>query len=175
MDHQDKYSALAAKYLAGQASPTEEQDLLAWAGADADHQSSFEEWAQAWAMTEGAAASPFDADLGAAWAKVEAGIAPQGLDEGQAPGTVRPAPKVVSLSEIVRRWSVAAAVLFAVAGGVWWLTRQPVQPQLVEIQTLDHEKKAVTLPDSSHVWLNEFALLAYPSTIALCRVSPQRR
>jgi ferric-dicitrate binding protein FerR (iron transport regulator) len=71
LDHQEKYSALAAKYLAGQVSPAEEQDLLAWTDANPDHQKLFEEWTQTWALTEGAAASPFETDLGAAWAKVE--------------------------------------------------------------------------------------------------------
>ena len=156
MDHIEKYSALAAKYLAGQVSPADEQDLFAWADANHDHQKLFEEWTQAWALTEGAAASPFEADLGAAWAKVEAGIA-----EGKTHATERPAPKIVHLSKIVRRWSVAAAVLFAVAAATWWFNRQPEQPQLVEIQTFAKEKRRVTLPDSSHVWLNENSKLAY--------------
>ncbi len=156
LDHQEKYSALAAKYFAGQVSPAEEQDLLAWTDANPDHQKLFEEWTQTWALTEGAAVSPFETDLGAAWAKVEAAIAEDGK-----PNAAHPAPKIVHLSKMVRRWSVAAAVLFAVAVATWWFNRQPEQPQLVEIQTFAKEKKEVWLPDSSHVWLNENSRLAY--------------
>ncbi len=108
-------------------------------------------------MTEGAATSPFEADLGAAWAKVDTAIA-----------TERPAAKIVHLSKMVRRWSVAAAVLLAIGAGLWWMNRSPVaqQPQFVEIQTLDHEKKAIMLPDSSHVWLNENSRLTYDPRFA---------
>ena len=145
LDHQEKYSALAAKHLAGQASPAEEQDLLAWADANPDHQKLLGEWTQAWAMTEGAAASPFEADLGAAWAKVDAAISDLSPREGDTLTEQRPPTKVVRLSKIVRRWSVAAAVLFAVAAATWWFNRQPEQPQLVEIQTFAKEKRSVTL------------------------------
>ncbi len=156
LDHQEKYSALAAKYLAGQVSPAEEQDLFAWTDANPDHQKLFEEWTQTWALTEGAAASPFETDLGAAWAKVEVAIS-----KAKPLTEERPSTKIVRLSKTMQRWSVAAAVLFAVAAATWWFNRQPLQPQLVEIQTFAKEKREVWLPDSSHVWLNENSKLAY--------------
>ncbi len=156
MDHSEKYSALAAKYLAGQTSPPEERELFAWTAANPTNQKFFDEWTQAWALTESAASSPFEADLGAAWSKVDAAIS-----EGNPLSVERPAPKVVSLSKIIRRWSVAAAVLFVLAATTWWLNRQPEQAQLVEVQTFDHEKKEIILPDSSHVWLNENSKLMY--------------
>lgn len=130
--------------------------MFSWTEADAENQAIFEEWTQTWAITEGAATSPFDADMDAAWSKIAAATV-----DTAPPIVERPAAKVVGLSKMVRRWSVAAAVLFAVATGLWWLNRQPEQLQLVEIQTLDNEKKAVTLPDSSRVWLNENSKLAY--------------
>lgn len=157
MDHQEKYSALAAKYLAGQISSAEEQDLFAWTDADADHQRLFEEWTQVWAMTEGAATSPFEADLDAAWAKVDAAISNEKPLQEE-----RPSAKIVHLSKTMRRWSVAAAVLLGVAAFAWWMHHsKPAQAQFVEVQTFDHEKKQVTLPDSSRVWLNENSKLAY--------------
>ncbi len=130
--------------------------MFAWAAADPANQNCFEDWKQTWALTEGAAASPFEADLNLAWSKVEAAIS------GTAsPAIGHPALSVVHLSRIVRRWSVAAAVLFAVAAATWWFSRQPEQAQLVDVQTFNHEKKQVTLPDSSHVWLNENSRLTY--------------
>ena len=47
------------------------------------------------------------------------------------------------------------------AGAIWWANRQPEQAQLVDVQTYNQEKKQVTLPDSSHVWLNENSRLTY--------------
>ena len=152
----EKYSELTAKYLAGETAPTEEQELFAWADADPANQRLFEELVATWAIADGTVAAPFEADTATAWKKVESAIS-----KGNSLAVERPAPKVVSLSKIIRRWSVAAAVLFAVAAATWWLNRQPEQAQLVEVQTLDHEKKLVTLPDSSHVWLNENSRLVY--------------
>lgn len=152
----DKYSELTAKYLAGQTATAEEQELFAWTEADPANQKFFEELSATWAITEGASASPFDADLDSAWAKVENGVSGTATPMAQ-----NPAPKIVRLSKIVRRWSVAAAILFAVASVTWWLNRAPELPQLVEVQTFDHERKEIMLPDSSHVWLNENSRLAY--------------
>ncbi|MCC6724547.1 MAG: FecR domain-containing protein [Saprospiraceae bacterium] len=170
MEELDKYSALAAKYLAGQAQPAEEQDLFAWTDASADHQAHFEEWSQAWAMTEGANASPFEADMDAAWAKLDAATTATDTDIAE-----RPTAKIVHLSKTIRRWSVAAAVLLAIGVGFWWTHRPPVaqQLQLVEIQTLDNERKAVTLPDSSRVWLNENSRLAYDANFVQRQVNLQ--
>ncbi len=156
MNNSEKYSALAAKYLAGQASPTEQQELFAWRDAVPTNQKHFEEWTQVWALIEGAGASPFEADLSAAWSKLDAAIS-----DGNTLAEVRPTPKIVHLSKIVRRWSVAAAVLFAVAATAWWFTQQPEKAQFVEVQTVGTEKKQVTLPDSSRVWLNGNTKLVY--------------
>ncbi|MBK8561806.1 MAG: FecR domain-containing protein [Saprospiraceae bacterium] len=170
MNHSEKYSALAAKYLAGQANPAEEQDLFAWSDASTDNQSTFEEWTQAWAMTEHATASPFESDMGAAWAKIDAATPATGPEIVE-----RPAGKIVPLSKIARRWSVAAAVLLSIGAGLWWMNRAPVaqQLQLVEIRTLDNERKAVTLPDSSQVWLNENSRLAFDANFVQRQVNLQ--
>jgi ferric-dicitrate binding protein FerR (iron transport regulator) len=168
LEELDKYSALAAKYLTGQATPAEEQEFFAWTGASADNQYLFEEWTQVWAMTEQAAASPFEADMAAAWAKIDTAT------PATAPEIVeRPAGKIVPLSKIARRWSVAAAVLLAIGAGLWWTNRAPVaqQLQLVEIRTLDNERKAIMLPDSSRVWLNENSSMAYDANFVQRQVN----
>lgn len=68
----------------------------------------------------------------------------------------------------MRRWSVAAAVLLAIGAGLWWMSHPPIaqQPQFVEIHTLDNERKSITLPDSSEVWLNENSKLTYDPRFA---------
>ncbi len=137
--------------------------MFAWTDASTDNQAHFEEWMQAWAMTEGAAVSPFDTDLGAAWAKID-----MATSVAEVPVAERPAAKIIHLSKIMRRWSVAAAVLLAIGAGLWWMSHPPVaqQPQFVEIHTLDNERKSITLPDSSEVWLNENSKLTYDPRFA---------
>lgn len=162
LENQEKYSELTAKYLARQTSSAEEQDLHAWASADPLHQNCFEEWSQAWAMAEGASTSPFEADLEAAWAKVDAATSDSSLWEGKSLNQERPVAKIVRFPQTIRRWSVAAAIFVGVAAVAWWLHRpQPTSVQFVEVQTFGHEKKMFTLPDSSRVWLNENSKLAY--------------
>jgi ferric-dicitrate binding protein FerR (iron transport regulator) len=157
LENQEKYSELTAKYLAGQANAAEEQELLAWADADPQHQHCFEEWSQAWAMAESAPTSPFEADLEAAWAKVDAAISQERTLYQE-----RPTAKIVRFTHTMRQWSVAAAVLVGVAALAWWLHQPRVsEAQFVEVQTFAHEKKKVTLPDSSQVWLNENSKLTY--------------
>ncbi len=133
--------------------------MLAWADADPANQNDFEEWSAVWAMTETAAYSPLEADVAGAWAKVDAAIS-----NGKTLEEMRPTAKIVHLSKNTKWWSVAAAVLLLVAAFAWW-TKQTklVVPQYVEIRTLPREKKQVTLPDSSHVWLNENSKLTYNS------------
>lgn len=110
-----------------------------------------------WSMTEIAPSSPFEADMTAAWAKVDAAVS-----GGKTLEEKRPPAKIVHLSKNIRRWSAAAAVLLGIAAFAWWMKATKLEvPQYVEIKTLPHEKKRVTLPDSSHVWLNENSKLAY--------------
>lgn len=157
MNQLDKYSALAAKYLAGQTDPAEEKDLFAWTASNSEHQATFDAWAAVWGMTKGAAtSSQFETDMDAAWRKIDAATATQG-------GVImeRQTAKVIVLSKMVRRWSVAAVILLAIGAGLWWFSNGANSHQLVEVQTFDNEKKAITLPDSSRVWLNENSRLVY--------------
>ena len=168
MSHFEKYSTFIAKYLAGEITPAEEQELFAWKEEDAANQTFFEEMVKIWAITEGAEVTPFEANLDSAWGTIENQTGAT-VSELQGPGTgstdleITPSPKILHLSKIVRRWSVAAAILIAIGAIGWWLTREPAlpQPQIVEVRTFDKEKKEVVLPDNSHVWLNENSRLAY--------------
>ena len=175
MNNIEKYSEQIAKYLAGEITPGEEQELFAWTEADVANQKFFDETVEIWSLTEGAQSTPFDADLAKAWAAIEGGIEKAGTSETpklrntQTPTSPK-SPKIVPLSKIVWRWSVAAAILLLFGVGFWWVTRGAAEPQFVEIQTLDREKKEITLPDSSHVWLNENSKIVYDQKFEQRRV-----
>jgi transmembrane sensor len=161
----EKYSELIAKYLAGEITPGEERELFAWTEADAANQKFFDETVEIWSLTGGAASTPFEADMTKAWANIEAGIGTSAVPNTQThkhTNTQTPkSAKIVPLSKIIRRWSVAAAILLLAAAGLWWMNRGVEAPQFVEIRTFDKEKKEIVLPDSSHVWLNENSKLVY--------------
>ncbi len=165
MNNIEKYSELIAKYLAGEITPGEEQELFAWTEADAANQKFFDETVEIWSLAEGAADTPFEADLTKAWANIETGIGTSATSNTQT------SAKIIPLSKIVWRWSAAAAILLLAAAGLWWMNRGVEAPQLVEIQTFDKEKKEIVLPDSSHIWLNENSKLVYDQKFEKRRVT----
>jgi transmembrane sensor len=57
---------------------------------------------------------------------------------------------------------IAAAVLFIITSGViyWKILTKPAE--MMEFATNMGEKKDITLPDGSHIWLNENTKIAYP-------------
>ncbi len=175
MNNIEKYSELIAKYLAGEITPGEEQELFAWTEADAANQKFFDETVEIWSLTEGAAATPFETDLTKAWANIEAGIETSTATKPQNLKTSEPqnhtSAKIIPLSKIIWRWSAAAAILLLAAAGLWWVNRGVEAPQFVEIQTFDKEKKEIVLPDSSHVWLNENSKLVYDQKFEQRRVT----
>lgn len=169
MNHIDKYSELTAKYLAGETTPVEEKELFAWTEANEANQKFFEQWVETWSLTESASASPFEADVASAWDKFDAALEKQAsISQPPKPSAAKTpnhsgpqTVKIIPLSKMVWRWSVAAAILILAGIGFWWLRQQPAPPQLVEIQTFDKEKKEILLPDSSYVWLNENSKLVF--------------
>lgn len=154
MKNIDKYSELAGKFLTGETTPDEQQQLSEWAKANVENQQFIDDLEGIWKQTEGAKVSPFEADLDAAWAKVESGISSGG-------GEAESSGKIVPLSKRFRRWSVAAAILLAVGFGLWWASQGPAQPKFVEVRTGVDQRQEIVLPDGSQVWLNENSLLVY--------------
>lgn len=65
------------------------------------------------------------------------------------------------------RWLAAAAVAAAV-GAAWLFSRNtvraPSQPQYVTVKTAIGTLRELTLPDSTHVWMNAAGTLKYPET-----------
>lgn len=158
----EQYSELIAKYLAGEITPAETQDLFTWVEADVINKKFFDDAISIWGLAEASAAAPFETDLDKAWAKIESGIEKNAVTSPQ-PRIAQnyKSPKIIPLSKIIWRWSVAAAILLLLGVGFWWMNNLPGTPSFVEIQTTDHEKKEIILPDGSHVWLNQNSKLVY--------------
>lgn len=171
----DKYSELIAKFLAGETSLDEKEALFNWTSEDESNRQFYEEMEQVWNMTEDADAAPFDTDMESAWANIDNGTSSSTSQQPSRPGNQPPLStelktspaKIIPLSKRVQRWSIAAAILLLAAFGLWWTAQTPSTPLLVEIQTLQGEKKEIKLPDGSTVLLNENSKLAYTEDFAV--------
>lgn len=157
----NKNSELIAKFLAGESSLTEKEELFARTKEDRENQAFFEDMEEVWKNVEGAESSPFEADMDAAWAKIDEGVRNQ--ESGVSGGTsgFENEARVVEMRPRKFRWSMAAAVLALLAAGAWWMGQGVPEPVLVAVQTVEGEQKEINLPDGSTVWLNENSRLAY--------------
>jgi len=150
----DQHTELIAKHLAAETTEREKEELFAWMNEDGANKKFFDEMAQIWEMSATAVAQPYEPDFEKAWAKID-----------DATAASSQSAKVAPLSKIMRRWRVAAAFLLAMAAGLWWWSR-PEPIRIVEVRTFDKQKKEVTLPDGSHIWLNDHSTLTYDARFA---------
>lgn len=157
MNNIEQYAELIAKHLAGEISPAEAQDLFAWVEADEANKKFFNDATAIWNLTPELQPLPFEPDFAKAWANIEAGTENIAAEPPSENNTSR----IVPLSKIIGRWSVAAAVLVLLGVGLWWLNHLQEPPRFVKIETHNHEKKEIILPDSSRVWLNHNSSLVY--------------
>jgi transmembrane sensor len=137
------YWDIAAKNFEGKATPAEEEALRQWLAQNPEHREQYEAQKQLWQLTAPAPAAVVDTE--AAWQKVRAQLQPQ-----QA--------KVIPMNR--QLWRVAAAVVLLV--GIAWLARLYFMPYYgLQVVESGDTSMAVTLPDSSQVWLNKGSMLAY--------------
>ena len=62
-----KFTNLIGKYLSGNMSPPEKEELKSWAESDATHQSYLDDMIEVWGKTS-QAEPEFEADIDSAWA-----------------------------------------------------------------------------------------------------------
>ncbi len=141
---------LIAKYLSADITPAEERDLFVWIEAGEENRAFFEEVVRLWGHSR--KDDDFEADVSAAWAKVESAIEMQPRR-----GVIRP------IKAKTKWWRIAATVLLLVIAG-WWLL--PDNGKTIEVIALENEVKEIILPDGSHVWLNENSRLTYNDQFA---------
>ena len=142
----DKFLYLTSKYLTGELTDTEREELFAWVNTSEVNKAAFDEMQEIWSLSADVE-EDFEADVSVAWDKVSKRT-------------------IVKEAKIVRYpWSKQllriAAVIFVVIGAYWvvenWIR---TAPDIVH-QTAANEKTQITLPDGSQVWLNENTKIAY--------------
>ena len=147
---------LLAKYFSGNCTEEEKLRVEQWKDANAENEGVFQQYRDAWERSK-TDKSLFTPDVDKALKNVNQQLS---MEE-----TSRSA-KVVNMAYYVKR---IAAVL-VIAAGLWmayqWIRQRSVKETLVEVATLQGEKKMVVLPDSSHVWLNSHTKLKYGATFA---------
>jgi transmembrane sensor len=143
--------SLLAKFFSGNCNEEEKLQVTQWQKASAENEELFREHAELWkySKTEGKGFNP----------KVE-----QALHKvNQKLGVERSSTnsKVIRMVHYTKH--IAAVILIAACVWVAWqvMHKKPVNYTSVEIVSLQGEKKEVTLPDGSHVWLNSSSKLRY--------------
>jgi transmembrane sensor len=133
-----------ARYLAGEASPSERAEVEAWARAEPRQAAELRQLAAAWKASPNQAPADWKVDF--AWNRVA----------GQLDTAVSPPEAIPLFRRTWVRSLAAAAVLLVAAGGLWLATREG--PTL--FQTAVGEQRQLTLPDGSRVVLAPASRLA---------------
>ena len=156
--NEERFTELIAAYFSGNISDTEKELLQAYVEDSAERKAVFEEYSAIWQMTENDPIS-FQADKSVAWQNIETQIDIEVPKEVTTAKIVRP-----SFSRQLSR--IAAVLLVGVAAGLWWFNSAGTTTQLVEVSTGDNEKKELTLPDNSKIWLNENSKVLFAEAFA---------
>jgi transmembrane sensor len=144
---------LLAKFFSGNCSEEEKFQVTQWQKASAENEGIFREYAELWkhSKTED---KGFNPNVEHALNTVNQKL---GIEKSSSSN------KVTRMVQYTRR--IAAVVLVAACVWVTWQVslKKSGNPASIEIVTLQGEKKEVTLPDGSHVWLNSSSKLSYAS------------
>ena len=144
---------LLVKYLLGETSHQENEQVSEWITAHPDHQKRFDHFKMIWEESRKQAASSC-VDENAAWARLQTRI--HQSSKKQAP--------VRKLSHYA--WMRIAALFIVIAGCTLFFYLQQQKPaQTVTVQTV-LQPKTDTLPDGSVVTLNKNSQISYPEKFA---------
>ncbi len=131
---------LITKVLANEATESEIAALLAWRNSHPAHEEQFRQSQRIWTQ---ARQNNIDIDTEKAWLKVSKNIA------------------VTDNSKNKVAWYVKIAATILVISVASWYGYIHVYNPIISIQTASNECKEITLPDGSHVWLNELSHIEY--------------
>ncbi len=146
---------LLVKYLLGEATETEKQEVQEWISADAEHRRYFDHFRTIWEAGARLAVNS-NADENAAWERFRQRTQNQPANEQR---------KTIPFRLISKTWLRAAAMLVFLAGGGWLAYYMISNPALLEVHS-GADILAVTLPDESVVTLNKHTTLSYPKRFA---------
>ncbi|MCB0643474.1 MAG: FecR domain-containing protein [Phaeodactylibacter sp.] len=159
MKQQRSYEVLIGKYLAGEISGVEKEQLFDWVNASSDNKTFFDDLLEVWGMSADYAVEIPELDLSESWDAIAERIQP-GATTTQTDGS---STKVVRLSNRTRMWRVAAVLLLAIAAGLWlWKpgTTADATPFIAQTTT-EKLLEPVRLPDGTAVWLNGHSRIQY--------------
>jgi ferric-dicitrate binding protein FerR (iron transport regulator) len=147
--------SLVVKYLAGEASTVESEQVQRWLATNEDNRKLFEEIKKVWEGVAPAQNRP-TINTAAAWAKVKTHI-------HTAPAqTQKPVVKPLHFRKVW--WAVAAGILLSLS--IWqffYVFNKRSQPSLLTFHA--RQKSAnILLPDGTAVFLNAGSQITYPAT-----------
>ncbi|WP_197076944.1 FecR family protein [Hymenobacter terrenus] len=160
--HDETNWELLAKYLAGECTAAELQQVTEWVRADRRNHQLLQQMTQAWELSprDHAQAQPNSQAL---WQRLQVSMRHK-----------QPFVAVHTTSQTRRLWPqqtllrIAASVLLVLGiglGAYYW----PKEPTLITQLTQTQQQKTLTLPDGTKVWLNEGSKLSYPPAFAAAR------
>lgn len=157
------YIELIAQYLSKNTTKAEETTLMEWLEQSEENKSLFEETKQVWESAE-KYNDTFEVDTESAWMKVEQKLNVTTESVVEEP-KIETEAKRIQLPIYKQLMRIAAVFLVGLGVGYWWISNSTKvvdeTVNLVAITTTEEEKKEVTLPDGSTIWLNENSSLTY--------------
>lgn len=144
------YADLISRYLSGEASEAEVQQLEDWVLENEEHQATFIAARKTWILA-GMGKAEDSIEVQEAWDKMRTEIRPQG--------------QVVPMRSSGRFWlgiAAGVAVVILVGLGILWNGRQSVWTEVVA----EGRVMLVELPDGTRVNLNRGSLLRYPTQLS---------
>lgn len=151
---------LLVKYLLGETTPEESEEVRRWIAADPGHKSYADDLQKIWKESR-RLAPPEPVDAFAAWQRFE--------QSGKIPVTAGNGTKQVRIEKLkkIYPWRAVAAAVLLLAAGIcsWWtLTRKETGKEEVAALSIKSQSTVRTdiLPDGSRVTLNKFSSLVLP-------------
>ena len=154
-----RFTELLAGYFSGNISDEEKGQLFAQMEANPDYKLQYEEMKQVWEMTTVDPIS-FETDKSVAWNNLEKQIQTE-ISATEIPTAARVVRR--SFGRQLLRYA-AVFLLIGTVGFFGYRTYQSMTPDstyLTEVSTGSNERKELTLPDGSEVWLNENSKLLF--------------
>ncbi len=139
---------LISKYLSGEATIREKQELEAWRLADVENEKLFQELSESWNLTQHQAASVMP-DKERVWQKIMAGI------------NRVPSVKMYSRKVLYRSVSIAATIALFIGFSFQLFFSPGADGKEVCFKTPAGQKAEITLPDGTNVSLNSGSELSY--------------
>ena len=157
----DRYSELIAKYLSGNTTLSEKEELLSWVNEHPDNKAFFESSELIWKMAD-QYEDRFEVEVEDAWDQFEAKL--EGLDSlGASPKIIKP--------KFRKNWWMAVAAAFLLGVVFWWPKEVGLEEQsLVIIEAVDTIEERI-LPDGTKIWLNKNSRLTYEEPFEIRNVN----